>query len=180
MSHISAASFKTSFLRLAAGLCIAVIIPALVMAMNWNSGLLHGMMSGKTPISDYFSMLWGRFVFVYVVGAILALLFGIPAFYTLKRLLPFKLWIICLVGAIVAIIPNVFIEVFLSSEPGSQSYAFANGCVIIEDGRRTACGWHNFIINNISMVALYGAAGGAVFWLYLKKHFQKPNQIPNH
>ena len=88
------------------------------------------------------------------------LMLGVPAFFALRR----RLWptpLNCmLVGAAVAALPWVLIELLL---PGGDN-AEVNGRATRIDERTTLWGW--FVVGRfVATVAGAGAVGGAVFWL---------------
>ena len=158
---------KIRFYHLIVAFLLALLIPALWAAVEWNSYQFHLYQTGKGTFEAYFNMLQRRFKFLYIVGLFLAGTFGIPAFYILRKFLPFKFSVVCLVAAIIAVLPNAVIEILQA--PGDGGGYTIGQCKIIENGRRTLCGWQHFWIDNILMVALQGALAGAVFWLVLVK-----------
>jgi hypothetical protein len=88
-----------------------------------------------------------------------ALLFGIPAYLVLKKvLLPRLLWC-ALAGAIIAALPWLLLGLNPSADQAS-----VGGRATVINGDYTAFGWQQFA-QSILVIAAGGAAGGAIFWL---------------
>jgi len=167
----SADMSKVQFRHVIFAFLVSVILPALWISFEGNANAFEAYQSGKSSFGVYLHMLGRKFLFIYMFGCFIALLFGTPAFYALRKLLDFNLLTVCCVAALIAILPNVLIEIL--SDPG-ENFTFRVGdCTTIENGRRTLCGWQHFWLNNILVVALYGASAGVVFWLILKNIVKK-------
>jgi hypothetical protein len=161
----SADMSKVQFRHVIFAFLVSVILPALWISFEGNTNAFEAYQSGKSSVGVYLHMLGRKFLFIYMFGCFIALLFGTPAFYALRKLLDFNLLTVCCVAALIAILPNVLIEI-LSDPDGTYT---VGDCIIAENGQRTLCGWQHFWLNNILVVALYGASAGVVFWLILRK-----------
>lgn len=163
------------FAHIALAFIIALVLPALLMAFSWNSYQYELYQAGKGTFEQYLNLLQVRFLFVYQIGLFLALIVGVPVFYFLRKRLPFEFVTVCIIAGFIAILPNLLIEFFwqisnLFDDSSTFSYQ-QGGCTIIEDNRRTLCGWIEFLLNDIGMVALHGMIGGVVFWLILTREY---------
>ena len=166
---------KIKFSTLLFAFSIALLLPALWSALEWNLFYFDLWQTGKRTFLEYWQMLLIRFFFLFAIGLFLVFILGLPLFYTLKRFLPFKLTTVCLIAALIAILPNVLIEIsshLNTSENTNFSYTRGD-CNTINNGERTACGWKIFFIDNILMVALKGALAGLVFWFVMTFRYWK-------
>lgn len=88
-------------------------------------------------------------------------LFGLPAYFVLRRVLEPSLINCALAGALVAVAPGLLLELL----PVSEHFQFSvGGHATVVDGHRTPWGWELWRTNLISTVVA-GIAGGAVFWV---------------
>jgi hypothetical protein len=86
------------------------------------------------------------------------IIFGIPAFVLLYRSVHPHVVPIVVTGGIVAVLPWALLQLFPVA-----SHAEIGDCVTIENGRTTWCGfWSNMQL--LSLIFVYGAFGGLVFW----------------
>jgi hypothetical protein len=96
---------------------------------------------------------------VLIYGALPAtIIFGIPVFVLLYRSVQPHIVTIAVIGGVVAVLPWLL----LMQVPGAE-HAELGDCVTIENGRTTWCG---FLSNMklLSVIFIYGAFGGLVFW----------------
>jgi len=111
-------------------------------------------------LPDYLDRVLRTWPFYYFLGALLpALVFGVPAFMLLRKLLRLSAVNCVLVGAIVAALPW-----FLLGLLAGGGEASTGGRATITDGHYTAFGWLEFGAF-LGMMALAGAVGGMIFWL---------------
>lgn len=125
------------FWRVALGFVLAPLVPAMLF------GLLDPGLIGLAAMLAYPS----------------AILFGLPAYIVLRRLLRPRLLAIAVVGGLVAIAPFVVLTIFPSAIEASS-----NDCVSVKAGHTTLCG----TVESVKMMLLIfplGALGGLVFWL---------------
>lgn len=157
---------EVRFTKVLTAFLLAIILPAIWASFEWNSHIFSLYWDGKRALSEALGTFIFRFGFLYIIGVILATFLGMPLFYALRKILPFRLPLVCLIAALIAVFPNIFIE-FLSMNSSSEGHYSIGDCTIIENGVRTACGWKHFWINNVGLVALKGALAGLVFWFIL-------------
>ncbi len=95
------------------------------------------------------------------IGALPATaLFGLPAYLILRNWAAPSLLNCVIVGAAVAILPGLLLELL----PTSVTFQFSiGGRATVVDGHRTAWGWELWRASLIR-TAVAGLAGGAVFW----------------
>ena len=128
------------FLHLIIASLIAITIPALWGALEWSFYQLHLYQSEGRTYVQYLDLLRDRFGVIYTLGLFLAWVFGLPTFYILRKHVPFKLWIVCLISTLIAILPNILIEFSsLATDSNNFSYKLGN-CTVIENAHRTLCG----------------------------------------
>ena len=163
------------FMHVVAAFLISLFLPALFTAIEWNSYEFELYTSGERTFSQYFLMLKSRFLFIYIIGCIMVIIFGIPAFYILRIFFAFKILTVCLVAAFIAILPNLLIEInaHFSNlfDANDTSQATFGKCEAIINGQRTFCGWQHFLYHNIFIVGLHGAIAGMVFWLLMRLNY---------
>lgn len=169
MSNIDVSKIESKHLIVA--FLISVIFPALWMAFDSYS--FKAYLAGDTSLGDYLSVHLGLFLFMYIIGCVISLGFGIPFFFALRKFLNFNILTVCLIAAVIAILPNVIISILGSFAREDTSYYRIGDCITIENGKRTACGWEYFWINHIFWVALPGASAGIPFWFIIKKFAEK-------
>lgn len=160
---------KVKFRHVLFAFLIAVSLPVLWMSLKWSVYGFEAYQAGKSSFAAYLGTLGGKFLFIYVFACFPALILGIPTFYILRKYIEFNLFTVCIVASIIAILPNVLIEI-LSDPNGTHRIG---NCIIRENGQRTPCGWQRFWIDNILIVALYGASAGIVFWSTLRMVVKK-------
>lgn len=97
-----------------------------------------------------------------VVTAILALVFGIPAYFAFRSRLPAAWWAPPIVGFAIGAVPA-----FLLAVAGTPDYASSGGVVTVQDGALTRAGWEQAMTFSL-MAGLPGGAGGLAFWAVLK------------
>jgi hypothetical protein len=96
-----------------------------------------------------------------IVGAYPAtLVFGVPAYFLLRRHFTAGLISCSIVGAIVAALPWAIIGLL----PSGATQASVGGSATVIDGVRTAYGWL-LAAQSILQIAAFGLLGGAVFWV---------------
>lgn len=98
---------------------------------------------------------------VLIYGALPAtVIFGIPAFVLLYRSVQPHPVTIAATGGIVAVLPWLFL---MLSPTSRATHAELGNCVTVENGQTTWCG---FVSNMqlLSIIFIYGAFGGLVFW----------------
>jgi len=161
---------KVKFWHVYLAFLLALAIPALWTALEWNAGEFDRFESGRSTFESYLKMLWKRFWFLYVIGYFLASTFGLSIFYILRKHIPFNLWIVCIIAALIAIFPNVFIEILSLLSDRTGDFSFRQGsCMVIEHHHRTACGWRHFWVDNILDVAFRATLAGGIFWAILAR-----------
>ena len=173
LNGLNADISKVKFRYVILTFIISVSFPALLMAIEGNEYYFKKYLSGNYSLELYLRTLGIKFLFIYFIGCLLALIFGVPVFYTLRSCVNFNPLNVFLVAASIAILPNVIIEILSSSDGVGTYYVGKNDCTIIENGKRTLCGWKHFWLNNIFLVALRGASAGIIFWYIIRK-FAKP------
>lgn len=171
MSNIDVSKIESKHLIVA--FLISVIFPALWMAFDWNGNTFNKYLAGDISLGSYLIWLLGIFLILYVIGCFIALGFGIPFFFALRKFLNFNILTVCLIAAVIAILPNVIVSILGSFAREDTSYYRIGDCITIENGKRTACGWEYFWINHIFWVALPGASAGIPFWFIIKKFAEK-------
>lgn len=137
--------------RLLAAFLIAPGASALLMAIV--SPLFEG-------LEDRWERIWRSAEVIALFGAYpLTAILGVPAFFLLRRTFAPTLLTCTLAGACIAVLPLIIVS--LVAVPES---ATVDGRATVVDGSRTLFGWI-FVLTVISQIALYGAFGGAMFWL---------------
>jgi hypothetical protein len=107
-----------------------------------------------------FETLWPTTLLIAAIGAYPpAILFGIPAYFVLRRHWGANPIGCGLVGAAIAALPWLPFVLF----PSTQS-ASVDGEATVIDGRYTAYGWLE-IVEVLSLLAGLGLAAGIVFWV---------------
>lgn len=160
------------FLIICLAFALAIVLPALMVSIDWNISEFQNYRSGKTTFGGYVSYIWIRFLFTYQIGLAFCIVLGLPLFYLLRRFVRFNLRNVCLTATIIPVIPNVIMEI-ISLLKGPRAFSYTAGyCQTIKDGVRTACGWTHFAIHNMGIPALLGLLAGVVFY-YLVRLAQK-------
>lgn len=136
--------------RIVAAFLIVPGVSALAMAI---------IMPAYDGISDQVERIWRSALVFAVVGAYPAtLILGLPAFFMLRRRFEATLLNCSLTGAIVAALPW-----FLLSLLSTPDNASIGGRATVLHGSLTPYGWFTNV-TSISQIALFGAAGGLLFW----------------
>ena len=139
--------------RLLAGFLIGPLVPILLLCGS-------GVVDGSTHLV---TALWIAFVALLFVAYPALLLLGAPIFLLLRNRVEPRLWILLIIGALVATVPWAVV-VATASLPASGSL---NGVPTVIDGSRTAYWWQKTGVLLAGM-ALLGAIGGASFWAVLR------------
>ncbi len=163
------------FSHIISAIFIAITIPTLLMAIDWNSQKFELYLAGKSTFSSYYLLLMRRFFFLFGISYLLALFLALPLFYILRRYLAFKLLTVCLIAAFIAILPNLIIEIrFHLNNLYDDTSTFSStwgSCKTIVNNQRTFCGWQHFLYHNIFIVGLHGAIAGIVFWFLMRLNY---------
>ena len=127
-------------------------------------GAMALLMAILTPaydgISEPLERIWRSALAFAVFGSYPATVtVGLPAFFMLRRHFDAKLVNCSLTGAVVAALPWLVLSTF--SLPDSASI---NGRATVVNGSLTAYGWLTNL-TFVGLIALFGAAGGVLFWL---------------
>jgi hypothetical protein len=105
------------------------------------------------------------------IGAFPAVaLLGLPAYFILRNIAAPSLLNCAVVGAMVAVLPGLLLELL----PMSEHVQFSiGGRATVIDGHRTAWGWELWRASLIKTAGA-GLAGGAVFWVLALSRFTAP------
>ena len=111
------------------------------------------------------------FIRLLSVGAFSATaIFGLPAYFVLRRVMEPSLINCALVGALVAVAPGFLLELL----PMSEHFQFSiGGHATVTDGSRTAWGWELWRASLIRTIVA-GVVGGAVFWVLALSRVKAP------
>jgi len=125
-----------------AALLVAIAIPLYAGLPNmaervWRSALVYSLFCAYPP----------------------ALLFGVPAYFMLRRQFKLRLVNCAIVGGAITALPWAFLSIVSTPDQASID----NRPTVI-DGSRTAYGWLTDV-EFVGEIALFGAVGGAFFWV---------------
>jgi hypothetical protein len=99
-----------------------------------------------------------------------AALFGLPAYFVLRRIVAPSLLNCAVVGAVVAVLPGLLLGLL----PMSEHFQFSiGGRATVVNGHQTAWGWELWRASLLK-TAVAGLAGGAVFWAFALFRFTAP------
>jgi hypothetical protein len=111
-------------------------------------------------IPNWFERVWRTAEIFSVFGAYpTAVVFGVPAYFMLRRHLSARPFACAVVGSVVAALPWALLVIAGSG----ASEASVNGRATVLNGQTTAYGWlqnAEFLLT----IGLFGAIGGTVFW----------------
>lgn len=137
--------------RIIAAFFIVPGVAALVMAI---------LMPAYDGISDPLERIWRSALVFAVVGAYPAtVILGVPAFFILRQRFEATLLNCSLTGAVVAALPWLILSLLSPLDSAS-----IGGRATILHGSLTPYGWLTNL-TSIGQIALFGAAGGMLFWL---------------
>jgi cytochrome c biogenesis protein CcdA len=145
-SSYSVAAANPSTDQVIAAFLIAPLIPAIL-----SAAYTSGYDVGEFFVSLYLICLVGAYPTV--------ILFGLPTYFFLRKVVRPRLISIAIVGALIAVLPWLILNFF---DPLSDRLEF-NGVVFVENGIRTVAGW-NSVLRSCIKSAILGAIGGAVFY----------------
>lgn len=97
-----------------------------------------------------------------MITSILTMMFGLPAYLSLRSRLPQTWWSAVLVGYAIGVVPIGLLSILALPD-----FASSGGVVTVENGVRTAAGWVQVVVFSL-VVGLPGAVGGLAFWGVLK------------
>jgi hypothetical protein len=110
--------------------------------------------------AESFETLWHTTLLIAAIGAYPpAILFGIPAYFVLRRHWGANPIGCGLAGAAIAALPWLPFVLFPSAQ-----WASVNGEATVIDGRYTAYGWLQ-AFEGLSFIAGFGLAAGILFWV---------------
>jgi len=136
------------------------VLLAFLLAPGAAALLMAISMPGYAGIPSWSERVWRSAELYAALGAYpITLVFGVPAYFMLRRHLSARPLPCALVGAVVAVFPWMLIILI---GPGA-SEASIDGRATVLNGHTTAYGWlqnAEFVL----MMAFFGAVGGLIFW----------------
>ena len=111
-------------------------------------------------LPSWFERVWRTAQIFSVFGAYpAALVFGVPAYFMLRRHLSSRLAGCVIAGAVIAALPWALL--FMAGSGAAE--ASLNGHATVVNGHTTAYGWFQNL-KFILSIGVFGAVGGFVFW----------------
>ncbi len=144
-------------MRLFVALCLAALVPAILMT-GWY---LYGQFSFFPSDDPYIWVRTRNFAIpCFIVSALFVLLLGLPTFLVLKSNNRVDAKSALLAGFLLAALPAALLT--WPMRPGFSSSV--GGIAHVVDGVPTLAGWQSYAVGLLSIGAL-GLAGAAAFWL---------------
>lgn len=122
-------------------------------------------------LPDYYDRVLRTWPFYVFFGAVPpTLIFGIPAFLMLRKLVRLSLLSCATVGAVIAALPWFVIGLFPTGS------AWTGGRATIINGQYTTYGWLE-LGESLLMISAAGAVGGAIFWAIAAAKLPKRKEL---